>query len=148
MSAEQSCKATHGSCHGPTERELEKSGWFDQEGGIVVTINPEARVSAVRVGPSLRLTNNRAAIRVPVNIINRGLVTAPLRAVLLDPERNLVDVSLPAGPLSGALNESRELEIRPAVSGPLDITIAFEISPEGGDLAGRDRVHILVRRER
>jgi hypothetical protein len=147
MSAEKACQSSNGSCHGPTALELEGSGWFDQEGGIVVTINPEARVSAVRIGRSLRLTNIETSILVPVLIINKGRVTAPLRAILLRPERDLVDVSMVSQALSGAPNEKRELEIRLAVSGPLDVAIAFEISPEGGDLAGRDRIHVYVRRE-
>jgi len=147
VSATKSCKTSNGSCHGPTAEELEGSGWFDREGGIVVTINPEARVSAVRIGHSLRLANNETSILVPVLIINNGRVTAPLRATLLRPERDLVDVSMASEALSGAPNEKRELEIRLAVSGPLDVAIAFEISPEGGDLAGRDRIHVYLRRE-
>lgn len=145
MSAESPCHGATGSCHGPTIEEAERAGWFDQQGGIIVTINPEARVSVIRVGPSLRAPRDGGPIRVPVRVINKGLVTAPLRAVLLRPGHESVEVSLAGGPLGGAPQESLELELRAIGGDPLDVTIAFEISAEGGDLAGRDRVHLLLR---
>jgi hypothetical protein len=57
----------------------------------------------------------------------------------------MIAVTLANDPLSGAPSDRRELTLHAPDGGSLDVTIAFEISPEGGDLAGRDRIHLLLR---
>jgi hypothetical protein len=47
--------------------------------------------------------------------------------------------------LSGETEESRMLHLLPLGPDPVDVTIAFGIDKNIGDLGGRDRVHFVVR---
>jgi hypothetical protein len=112
---------------------------------IVVTINPEARVSAV-LGASLPSPSPCSeSTELKVNIVNQGRVTAPLRAKIVGDGAKLVTLHLAQEKLSGAPIDSRVLHINPLGNQPVDITIAFSVDDHVDDLGGRDRVHFLMR---
>jgi hypothetical protein len=112
---------------------------------IVVTINPEARVSAV-IGarlPSPPACGSPTPIK--VKVINQGFVTAPLRAAITGDGDQQVVLITDDAKLSGAPEDERLLQLVMQGPMPVDATIAFSIDDTVGDLAGRDRVHLLVR---
>jgi len=112
---------------------------------IVVTINPEARVSAV-LGASLPSPSACGdATELKVKIINQGKITAPLRARLVDGGARIGALHMNAEKLSGQPEDSRLLHLMKLGPGPVDMTVAFSIDNNIGDLGGRDRVHLLVR---
>jgi hypothetical protein len=115
----------------------------DEDAHIVVTINPEARVSAVR-----RHSVPRSACGSPaplrVHIVNQGFVTAPLKARLVGDGPRHVALDFEDHRLTGRPEEARQMRLTSIGSNPADVTIAFSISEETGDLGGRDRVHLLV----
>lgn len=47
--------------------------------------------------------------------------------------------------LSGLADENRALHLIPLGPNAVDITIAFSLDTNIGDLGGRDRVHLLLR---
>jgi hypothetical protein len=51
-------------------------------------------------------------------------------------------------PLSGQSEEKRLLHVVLLRPGATDITIAFSVAGDNGDLVDRDRVHLLVRCEK
>ena len=110
---------------------------------LIVTINPEARVSVAK-GLPIPVVPCGTEAPVRVRVINQGFVTAPLVATL-DPvgERHVALRFTPAR-LSGRLDESQEMGLVSIGSNPAEVTIAFSISQEIGDLGARDRTHLLV----
>ncbi len=112
---------------------------------IVVTINPEARVSAVLDAPLPASGTCGSATALKVKVINQGFVTAPLRASIVGDGVKHVVVQMDDTKLSGEPQESRTLHLIPLRSDAVDVTIAFSIDKNIGDLGGRDRVHFLVR---
>lgn len=112
---------------------------------IVVTINAEARVSAAIGTPLPPPPQCGASYRIKINVINQGFVTAPLRVALVGDGGRYVSISADDTKLSGAPEETRMLQLTPKVSAPIDVTLAFSVADSIGDLAGRDRLHLLVR---
>lgn len=111
---------------------------------IVVTINPEARVSAV-VGSSMPPTPKCGeATELRVQIVNQGFVTAPLRATVVGDGKSRVALHMDAAKLNGGPQDIRLLHFMSLVSGPTDVTVAFSIDNNVGDLGGRDRVSLLL----
>lgn len=111
---------------------------------ITVTINPEARVSAVSNIPAPRVPCGEPA-PLTVSVINEGFVTSPLQASVVGSGAGHVVLVFETSRLKGTARENREMKLRTIGSNPADVTIAFSISQEIGDLGGRDRVHLLVR---
>lgn len=110
---------------------------------IVVTINPEARVSVAVHTPRVRARCG-TTVSLRLKVINQGYVTAPLNATAIGTGARHVAVDLSSARLTGRGEESRELRLRPVGGLPADVTIAFNISQEIGDLSGRDRVNLFV----
>jgi hypothetical protein len=110
---------------------------------LVVTINPEARVTVKR-GDMLPPGMCGEPVRLQVLVRNAGFVTARLKVRLIDSPAGVL-VTDNAGPLRGTAEELRELQIVRSGGDPIDVTIAFSLGDEAGDLAGRDRVHMLLR---
>lgn len=111
---------------------------------IVVTINPEARVSAELNSPAPATTKCGAPIRLQVKILNQGGITAPLRAHLVDAPAG-VAIALDGAPLSGQPEDWRTIRVISKRKSDTDLTIAFSLTNGAGDLADRDRVHWLLR---
>lgn len=112
---------------------------------IVVTINPEARVSAIVAAPLPPPAPCGEATELKVKIVNQGVVTAPLRARLVEDGARYAALHMDAAKLSGRLEDTRLLHLIPLGAAPVDLTLAFSIDNNIGDLGGRDRVHLLVR---
>src|SRR5262245_28654681 len=68
---------------------------------IVVTINPEARVSAVLGAPLPAPPVCGTAMELRLKIVNQGFVTAPLRASIVGDGARLVELHMDGAKLSG-----------------------------------------------
>lgn len=113
---------------------------------IVVTINPEIRVSAVLAAPVpalLRKCGNSAEFK--VRVVNQGFTTARLRAAVVGEGKDRVTLHMDATKLSGKPEDLRLLHLTPFSAGATDVTIAFTIDNNFGDPGGGDQVHLLLR---
>jgi hypothetical protein len=116
-------------------------------GQIVVTINPEARVSAVMGNALPQPGRCDAPMPLEIKVYNQGGITAPLRARLVNAP-HYVAIHMDGPPLSGQPEEVRPLHVVLSRPEAVDITIAFSVAGDNGDLLDRDRVHLLVRCEK
>jgi len=112
---------------------------------IVVTINPEARVSATLGAGLPPPVACGEATELKVKIVNQGGVTAPLHARLTGDGARHAALHMDVTNLSGQSEDLRLLHLIPQGPGSVDVTVAFSIDNNVGDLGGRDRVHFLVR---
>ena len=114
------------------------------EAPIKITINPEARISAVLAGALPPPTPCGTPIDLQVKILNRAFVTDRLEAEFVGDAPTGASLEFHRVPLKGVREEFRNLRItltRPSVT---DLTIAFRAHNETPDLGGRDRVHFLM----
>lgn len=111
---------------------------------VLVTINPEARVSAAVAAPMPPPKKCGEVTEIVVRVINDGFVTAPLRAAIVGGARSRVALHMDIAKLSGAAEDVRQLHLIPLQQEVTDVTVAFSIEDNLGDLGGRDRVHLLV----
>jgi hypothetical protein len=111
---------------------------------IVVTINPEGRVSAVLAG-DLPRPPARASVGLAVKVINQGFSTGRLLAMLVGDPPAGATLDFNAERLKGAPLEMRMLRITLAHPAPTDLTISFRLANEMPDFGGRDQVHLLIR---
>jgi hypothetical protein len=114
---------------------------------IIVTVNPEARVNAVLGDPPPRPDKCGTPLPLKLRVVNQGGITAPLHVRLIGAP-NYVAIHLDGPRLSGLSEEKRVLRVILLRPGATDITIAFSITGDNGDLVDRDRVHLLVRCEK
>lgn len=112
---------------------------------IVLTINPEARVSAVMAAPLQAPGACGSPTELKIKVINQGFITAPLRASIVGDDTSRVSLHMDGAKLSGKTDDFRTLHLIPLGPDPVDVTIAFSIDKNIGDLGGRDRVHFVVR---
>jgi hypothetical protein len=113
------------------------------DANLIVTINPEARVSVAKAMP-LPLAECGRPVPLKIRVVNQGFVTAPLKASLADDGDRHVRLESAGPRLTGNPNETREMRLTQLGSNPADITLVFSISEEIGDLNGRDRTHLLI----
>lgn len=111
---------------------------------IVVTINPEARVSATWMGPAPPAPVCGSAVEIPVAVVNQAFVTSALQAEIVGLAPAGATLRAQQLPLSGHASDTRAIELTLSERGPSDITIEFSIPNERPDLGGRARVHFLV----
>lgn len=111
---------------------------------LVVTINPEARVSVVRPAASV-FTVSGGELELTIGIINEGGVTGFLRTKLVGSVPGWVTLEADAEPLTGAPREQQRARLVFSEPRMADLTIAFALPGESPDLGGRDRVSFLVR---
>lgn len=111
---------------------------------IEITINPEVRVSVSRGAELPPPVFCGESLEIPVRIVNRGFLTAPLEATLVDSVPEGASVLFSPEPLMGIGEERRTLRITLTEPGLVDITVAFRAKRDISDLGGRDRVHLLV----
>src|SRR5262245_59270183 len=79
------------------------------EAPIEITINPEVRVSVSRGGELPSPVSCGEPLEVPVHIVNRGFLTAPLEATLVDSVPEGASVLFSPEPLTGIREERRTL---------------------------------------
>lgn len=111
---------------------------------IIVTINPESRVSVRWIGPTPPFAVCGSPVRLAVAIRNEAFVTAPLWARIVGLNPPGVNVHLDPAPLTGSPTERRDLDVTLERTGSVDLTLEFTIPGESPDLAGRSRVHFLL----
>jgi len=115
------------------------------DGQFIVTINPEARVSVVLGAPLPAPSPCGTAQELKVNVVNDGFVTAPLQAAVIGDGARYVSLHMDGAKLSGEAKDTRTLRLIPHGPELVDVTMAFSIDNNLGDLGGRDRVHFLMR---
>jgi len=115
------------------------------EAMIVVTVNPEARVSAALAGVWPPRMACGKPVELPVKILNQAFLTARLEARLVGQLPAGVALEFDRRPLSGAPEELRTLRIALPIAAAVDLTVAFRAPAEIPDLGGRDRVHFVLR---
>jgi hypothetical protein len=107
---------------------------------LVVTINPEARVSVARAGPLPPPRPCGEPIEVSLEVVNEAAMPARLAAVSATSD---VDVgALP--PLTGAAREHRTLRLRLQGPPPVDADLAFDVGPGTQDVGWRSATHLLL----
>lgn len=111
---------------------------------IVITINPEARVSVTGGGALYRSQLCERPVELPVSIVNTGSVTTLLQARLVGSTPEGSSVTFLGGKLNGARQEQRMLRLTLRGSGFVEVTIAFRAKDDLADLDGRDRIHLLL----
>jgi len=111
---------------------------------ILVTINPEARVSAKWSGPTPPAAVCGSTVEIPVAVENQGFVTSTLQAHIVGLAPAGVTLRQPPQPLNGHPSEMRAIGITLSEPGPFDVTLEFSIPNEHPDLGGRARVHVLL----
>src|SRR4030095_3823467 len=114
------------------------------EAPILLTINPEARVSVAMAGPLPPAVPCGSALDLNVKVVNQGFVTAHLEAALVGTAPAGVTANLDPEPLKGVPEESRVLRVTLTHPGQTDLTVALRAHNEIPDLGGRDRIHFLV----
>lgn len=112
---------------------------------VVITINPEARVSANFNGPLPTPVTCGKPTVLSVRILNCGSVNSQLEAALVENVPEGVTLQFRAAPLTGAPAELRQLKIVLNRRSLADVTIAFRSHSEAPDIGGRNRIHFLMR---
>jgi len=137
--------AASGYAHAQDHKRLADSPSPPEEPAIIITINPEARISVALSGSLPQPPSCGTPSVLFIEIINHGFLTSRLEAELIG--------SVPAGtvlnfhpdPLTGAHRELRTLRLTLTSPVPTDLTLAFRSHNNAADLGGRDRIHLLMR---
>jgi hypothetical protein len=115
------------------------------DAAILITINPEARVSVRLTGKLPAPVTCGTAGEFLLKVINQGFVATALEAELVEPAPEGTSLEFAALPLTGTPEEWRTLRLILTRSGATDLTLAFRTRNDGPDLGGRDRVHFIWR---
>ena len=114
---------------------------------VVVTINPEGRVSAMVMGALPPPAAYGAPVDLAVAVVNQGFSTGRLEARLVGSPAAAATLDFRPEALKGVPLERRTMRITLTGGAPADLTIAFSLRNESPDLGGRDRIHMLLRGE-
>ena len=114
---------------------------------VVVTINPEGRVSAMIMGALPPPAAYGAPVDLAVAVVNQGFSTGRLEARLVGSPAAAATLDFRPEPLKGVPLERRYMRITLTGGAPTDLTIAFSLRNESPDIGGRDRIHMLLRGE-
>jgi hypothetical protein len=128
----------------PDPHKMRNEAVSPNQAPITITINPEARVSAVLTGPMPAPVSCGSATDFSIRILNQGFVTSRLEAAFVGDVPQGVNLDFQPAPLKGVREEVRHLRIILTKPGSTDLTIAFRAHNEIPDLGGRDRVHFLM----
>lgn len=112
---------------------------------IIITINPEARVSAALAGALPEPVSCGTAADLAVRILNQSFATSRLEAQFVGDTPRGVRLDFRPAPLKGVREEFRNLRIILTNPDPTDLTIAFKAHNVPPDLGGRNRVHFVMR---
>ena len=115
------------------------------DAAIVITINPEARVSVALGGVLPAPGRCGMPAELSVRVDNQGFVTSRLEAAFVGEPPAGATLDFRPEPLTGARRETRAMRITLTKPGLTDLTIAFRARNEAPDLGERDRVHFLMR---
>jgi hypothetical protein len=132
-------------CGQKNEHVAEQHKALPNEAPIIVTINPEARVSVALVGPLPQAVSCGTAADFSVRIVNQSFATFGLEAGLVGNVPAGVSLDFHPAPLKGVREEFRILRITLTNPNSTDLTVAFKAHNELPDLGGRDRVHFVTR---
>jgi hypothetical protein len=114
---------------------------------IMVTINPEGRVSVMIVGALPPPSAYGSPVELGVAIINQGFSTGKLEARLVGSPAAAATLDFRPDALKGVPLEKRVMRVTLTGGAPTDVTIAFSLRNESPDLGGRDKIHMLLRGE-
>lgn len=117
-------------------------GPVESDAPIAVTINPEARVSAVRTKAPIGEPKPGEWHTIDIAVINDGFVAGSL-AIEADPVRD-VQLDLPVHDLTGEHRQDAAFRIRLDTSA-VDITLTFRALTALGGLANHSTIHFLLR---
>jgi hypothetical protein len=113
---------------------------------LLVTINPEARITVSRGGGALPPPSSCGTpTDVAVRVVNQALITARLRAELVGSVPAEVVLEFPTESLKGVPEETRLLRITLANPAPADLTIVFRAENQIPNFGGTDRMHFVMR---
>ncbi|HZZ18054.1 MAG TPA: hypothetical protein VFE25_01735 [Opitutaceae bacterium] len=112
---------------------------------LVVTINPEGRVSVVSKGELPATAPRGVPFAIEVEIVNQGFITGQLEAGLAGNAPAGASLGMDRIPLKGTPRESRTLLVTLGRAGTADLTIVFRIRHGIPDFGGLDRIHMLFR---
>lgn len=112
---------------------------------ILVTINPEGRVSVAIVGALPPPAPYGTPIEFTVAVMNMGFSTGRLAARLVGSPQAPAALDFAPEALRGLPQERRTLRVTLTGAAPTDLTIAFSLRNESPDLGGRDQIHMLIR---
>lgn len=112
---------------------------------IVITVNPEARVSAALADTLPEPVSCGTAADLAVRILNQSFATFRLEAQFVGDIPGGVSLDFRPAPLKGVREEFRSLRITLTNPGPTDLTVAFKAHNMSPDLGGRNRVHFVMR---
>lgn len=117
-------------------------GPVDSVAPIAVTINPEARVSAVRARTPIGEPKPGHWHTIDVEVINEGFVAGPL-AIESEPVHG-AQLDLPIHHLTGERHQTVAFRICLSAS-VVDVTLTFRALSALGGLANHSTVHFLIR---
>lgn len=117
-------------------------GPVESEAPIAVTINPEARVSAVRTNAAIGEAKLGEWHTIDIAVFNEGFVAGSL-VIEAEPARG-IQLDLPVSELSGEHRQDTSLRIRLDTSA-VDLTLTFRAITALGGLAKHSTIHFLVR---
>jgi hypothetical protein len=129
----------------PAPQSPSKQAPLGDETAVTVTINPEARVSAILTGTIPPPPHCGAPLILPVRIVNKGFVTSQLQTRLVADSPAGIALYFDAAPLLGAAMETRELRIVPVSQASADVTIAFYALDDTTTAQSGNSVHLLIR---
>jgi hypothetical protein len=132
-------------CAQKSERADQQYKASHNEAPIMITINPEARVSVALAGALPQPVSCGKAADLAVRIVNQSFATFRLEAQFADDVPAGVSLDFRPAPLKGVREEFRNLRITLTNPDPTDLTVAFKAHNELPDLGGRDRVHFVMR---
>lgn len=112
---------------------------------IIITINPEARVSAELAGALPEPVSCGTTADLALTILNQSFATFRLEAQFVGDIPGGVSLDFRPAPLKGARKEFRNLRITLTNPDPTDLTVAFKAHNVPPDLGGRNCVHFVMR---
>lgn len=112
---------------------------------IIITINPEARVSAALGGALPEPVSCGTAADLTIRVLNQSFATFRLEAQFVDDVPAGVSLDFRPAPLKGVREEFRNLRITLTNPDATDLTVAFKAHNVPPDLGGRNRVHFVMR---
>lgn len=110
---------------------------------IAVTINPEARVSAMLTGAALGEPMRDDWHKIDIAILNEGFVTGPL-AIEAEPASGVL-FDLPVHELTGQRRQDGAFFVCLTTVSVADVTLTFRALSAIGGLANHNTIHLLLR---
>lgn len=109
---------------------------------LVVSINPEARVSVEPTNAALAPQRCDRPIEIGIDVFNDSFTRAPLRAAALSSAFEILAQPTPA--LSGEPRERRTMTIHLNRPSPVEVGLAFDVGPGTQDIGWRGATALLV----